>query len=115
MKHRHLLRSSALFAAACMAAATAFPASAVNLLINPGFEAPTPAPAENTTCTGWSFFGTAKRQTFANHTPGGQYMIWGRTFEPLGGGVTQDVANITPGANYDFSSFMFFESGFAIY
>lgn len=114
MKHRRVLRSSALCTAVSLVVANSpFAANAVNLLVNPGFEAPTPNPSENTTCTGWTFTGTAKRATFANHTPGGQFMIWARTWEPLGGGVTQDVTNITPGETYDFSAYLFFEAGFA--
>lgn len=115
MNYRRLVRNGAWVSAIVIGSATA-PAYAVNLLLNPGFEAP-PGPDENSTASGWTFEGTAKRHIFQNHTPGGRFMIWARVFEPSGpplpySGVYQDVANITPGANYDFTSFVFFESSY---
>jgi len=109
-------RSGAWVSAILLASAAAAPTYAVNLLLNPGFEAP-PGPDENATASGWTFVGTAKRHIFQNHTPGGRYMLWARIFEVSGppfdySGVYQDVPSITPGANYDFTSYIFFETNY---
>ena len=99
--------------AVTLAALTALPAYADNLLVNPGFEAPPGVPgSQDQTAAGWTFVNNCQRADFNNHTPNGRWMIWGKTFQDVGGGVTQDVTNITAGADYTFSSYLFFENGF---
>ena len=53
-----------------------------------------------------------QRANFQNHTPGGLYSIWAKTFEPAGGGVTQNVS-VVPGSMYNFSSQVWFETVFS--
>src|SRR4051812_11853542 len=77
---------------------SALPAGAANLLVNPGFEAPTAAPQTSSVCTGWTFDFNCQRATFANHTAGGSWSVWNKTFQPVGGGIHQDVLNISAGA-----------------
>src|SRR5215213_5310311 len=101
---RRIARAGRTVALAALSAAS--PVLAANLLVNPGFEAPVPTQGEDQTASGWTFTGTAMRAGFQNHTPGGSRMIWGRTFEPAGGGVFQNVG-ITAGAQYDLSSWLF--------
>src|SRR3954453_10183470 len=84
---------------------------AVNLLSNPGFEAPATPLAEDTVATGWTFFGTAKRANFQNHTVPGSRSIWFRTFEPLDSGVYQNVP-VTVGANYTLTAQEYFETNY---
>src|SRR5205823_6146939 len=53
-----------------------------------------------------------RRANFFNHTPGGVFSIWAKTFQPDGGGIFQDVSSITANTPYTFSSFLYFEAGF---
>ena len=96
----------------------AAPASADNLLTNPGFETPptnqsvdTPSPFP-----GWSFVFDCQRSQFHNTPPTNLENIWIKTFEtPILGsdGVTQNVMNITGGTNYTLNAQAFFESGYS--
>src|SRR3954462_13811408 len=90
------------------AAGVAVPAGAAHLLVNPGFEAPQPASIDQP-ASGWDFVNQCQRAQFANHTPGGNSSIWAQTFQPAGGGVTQNV-DVTAGATYNFSSYVFFQT-----
>jgi hypothetical protein len=96
-------------AVGAIALCAALPARAANLLTNPGFEAPTDTTQHNTDVFGWSLQLDTERANFANHTPGGTYSIWMKTFEPAGGGVTQTVG-VIPGNTYNLSSYVFFET-----
>lgn len=113
MTCQRVLKSGPLCGAVSLVAlGVAWPAQGANLLINPGFEAPAEPPAVNSNCAGWTFVLDGQRAPFANHTPGGVFSIWAKTFQPAGGGIFQDVGSITAGAMYDFSSFLFFEPGY---
>jgi hypothetical protein len=110
MRRDQMLKSAALGAAlSVFAVATPRLASAQNLITNPGFEAPTGGTPDQV--AGWSLVLDATRQTFQNHTPGGQWMLWAKTFQPVGGGAEQ-VVDTTPGAEYDLSSFLYFETNY---
>jgi hypothetical protein len=89
----------------------AWPVHGANLLVNPGFEAPAAPPAVNSDVSGWTFVFDAQREHFVNHTPGGTFGIWGKTFQPAGGGIFQNVG-ITAGANYSLTSQIYFESAY---
>jgi hypothetical protein len=103
------LRSGAV---ALAALATVYPTYAANLLVNPGFESPTDlTSSESTNINGWTVSGTGRRAVFQNHTPGGRWGFWARTFED-NGGVTQNVAGIVAGSTYTFSSQLYFETNF---
>src|SRR5262245_57505161 len=113
MFHRSIRKCAPLCSAAGLIALAAASTEAANLLTNPGFESPTDTTTnENTNINGWTVVPTAKRAAFFNHTPGGRWSVWARTFEPLGGGVFQDVSGITAGTNYTFTSFLYFEAGY---
>jgi hypothetical protein len=105
-------RTTRSAAVAFAALAVTLPACGANLLVNPGFESPTDTvQSESTVINGWTLSGTVKRAVFQNHTPGGRWAVWCRTFED-NGGVTQNVAGIVAGSNYTLSSQMFFEANF---
>ncbi len=93
---------------------TALPAGATNLLTNPGFESPPdPGAQTDSTVTGWNLIFDCQRSTFHASPPANQYNIWAKTFESLGGGVTQNFSNgFTIGATYNLSSQIFFESAY---
>jgi hypothetical protein len=109
MRTQRFSRNRRAIVAATLLAAT--PAMAANLLINPGFEAPAEPPAPNSNVTGWTLVNDAQRAAFNNHTPGGVFMLWAKTFQPVGGGAFQDV-NIFAGQTYNMSSWLFFEGGY---
>ena len=77
--------------------AAALQAQGANLLINPGFESPAEPPGVNSNCAGWTFELDCQRAAFNNHTPGGVFMIWAKTFQPVGGGIRQDAQPRSPG------------------
>ncbi|WP_428938065.1 hypothetical protein [Fontivita pretiosa] len=117
MASRRIVRKSArLFCGAVGLAAVgglAMPCDAANLLANPGFEAPSgDPPPTSTNVTAWTLVNTGMRASFGvNHTPGGSWVFWARTFEPFGGGAEQTVG-ITAGGQYDFSSWLYFEANY---
>jgi len=91
-------------------------ASATNLLLNPGFEAPPSTQNPDTVATGWTFIFDAQRANYKDHTTGSGESIWMKTFiNPVLGqdGVYQNVNNIVPGSNYSLSAFTFFEAGYS--
>jgi MYXO-CTERM domain-containing protein len=107
--NRRTVRSGAV---ALAALATVLPVQAANLLTNPGFESPTDLTnSESTTINGWTVVPSAKRAIFQNHTPGGRWGLWARTFEPSGG-VFQNVSGISAGTTYTFTSQLYFEQNF---
>src|SRR5438477_10033277 len=96
MRYRRVLKSAPFFGAfGVVAFGPALPGRAANLLINPGFEAPTAPPNTSSVCTGWTFDFDCQRATFYNHTPGvgNTWSVWNKTFEPAGGDIFQDVSN----------------------
>ena len=95
-----------------IAGAAALPAFGQNLLVNAGFEAPNEPPSVNSNVAGWTLVNDAQRAHFKNHTPGGVFSIWAKTFQPAGGGIFQEVTNISPGANYNLTSQLYFESAY---
>ena len=105
--------------AAAVSLAVAGHASAVNLLLNPGFEAPPAPPNTSSVIAGWTIVGDLQetlRATFANNTPGGQWSLWLKTFvfsDPLGNieGITQDV-NVVGGGSYTLSTQTFLEASY---
>jgi hypothetical protein len=100
--------------AALMAGAVAAPAFANNLLTNPGFESPPdPGVQNDTEASGWTFIplGCA-RATYYNHTPGGTESIWLQTYDPIGGGIYQDVPDVVAGTTYQLSAYFLFESAY---
>ncbi|HRK31951.1 MAG TPA: hypothetical protein PLD59_12805 [Tepidisphaeraceae bacterium] len=116
MKYTTAIRANALRAAALTTLfGTASSAMAVNLLVNPGFEAPPETTQTNTNIAGWTPVNATPRASFgvANNTPGGLYGLWLRTFQPIGGGATQLVTGITGGAEYNFSGWLNVENGFS--
>src|SRR4051794_23028315 len=113
MRNRLTSRAAlTLVGAAGMLAIGQAAAEAANLLVNPGFESPTDlASTESTTINGWTPVGPGRRAVFQNHTPGGRWGIWSRTFEPAGG-VFQDVTGLTGGGTYNLSAFLYFETNY---
>src|SRR5215510_8810875 len=114
MKRRSSSRCRQLYTAAgAVVLGAAMPAAAANLLANPGFEAPsTDPPGTSSTCTGWDFGGTdMQRATFANHTPGGAWCMWGKAHEPIGGGVFQNVS-VTAGSHYDLTIQLYWQTNY---
>jgi hypothetical protein len=97
--------------AAVVGATLASNALAVNVLVNPGFEAPPSPPGVNSSVSGWELVEGAQRASFNNHTPGGTFMIWMKTFQPIGGGI-QQTAPVVGGTSYDLSAWFFFESSY---
>jgi hypothetical protein len=96
-------------------AAMAIPASAANLLTNPGFESPTDTSGSSTdtTATGWTLYGgDTLRANFENHTAGGEWSIWEQTFMPAAGGVYQNVPVPAAGVGttYSLTGYYFFET-----
>ena len=111
--HRVRRTSAPVCGALGLLAISAAATQAANLLTNPGFESPTDTSSnESTNINGWTVIPTAKRDAFQNHTPGGRWSVWARTFEPLGGGVSQNVSGVSAGTDYSFSSYIFFEPGY---
>jgi hypothetical protein len=109
MRQRRNLRAGWIYAAAAMAAAAVTtPALATNLLLNPGFEAGT----GTATVSGWTLVFDAQRANFFNNTPGGQWSLWAKTWEPAGGGAFQDITGVTPGTNYSLTSKVYFENNY---
>ncbi len=112
MNKQHVRKAGRLFGAAGMIMlGSAVDAWAQNLLVNPGFESPQSPAQVDTEASGWTFVGDAARANFFNHTPGGSKSIWHKTFNPVGGGVTQNVG-ITAGATYNLSAFHLFEAAY---
>lgn len=106
---KQTMQTRALIGATALVLGSAVNAWAVNLLLNPSFEAPQAAGSTNNTITGWTRVNDASRATFRANT--GSWAIWSKTFQPIGGGYFQDV-NITAGESYNFSVFGSFEAGF---
>lgn len=103
------IRTAVPAAVALAALSVVNPAQAINLLLNPSFEAPSAAGSTSNTITGWDRVLDASRATFRART--GSWSIWSKTFQPLGGGFTQDVP-VTAGEQYDFRGWASFEEGF---
>src|SRR5262249_43198268 len=81
---------------------------------NPGFEAPSAVGSTSHDCAGWNVLLDTDRANFGNvphHLPGTTWSVWAKTFEPLGGGVTQNVG-ITGGTSYTLSGFTFYQDGY---
>jgi hypothetical protein len=106
------MMAPALGLASLVGLGMASPAWAVNLLLNPSFEAPVGTAGDDQNFVAWSPINDISRAQFANHTSGGVYGLWAKTWQPAGGGVTQTLSGIQPGALYDFSSWMRFEAAF---
>src|SRR5438046_3155875 len=114
MTMRRVLISRSVCRAAGLVALGLVPqAGATNLLVNPGFEAPAdPGNNVDSLCTGWTFQFSCQRANFhVNENPtGGTRDIWAKTFDPLGGGVIQNVSGISAGTNYTLSTQNYFET-----
>ncbi len=101
-----------------VAFATALPARAANLLVNPSFEAPSdPGTNNDYLCAGWTLLDDCERSTFDN-PPNGSWDIWFKTFESavdpstgVSGGVDQTVSDITANTSYTLSALEFNEAG----
>jgi len=114
MRTQIVSKSGRLYSAVGLAALSALlPARAANLLVNAGFESPTDlAGTTSSTCSGWTFKADCQRASFHNNTAGGRWSIWEKTFEPAGGGVTQNVS-ATAGSMYNLTVQQWFEPNFA--
>src|SRR5207237_483145 len=107
---RRACKRAPIYAAALTALGAAFQVNAANLLQNPGFESPTAPPNTSSTCAFWTFDFDCQRATFANHTTGGQWAVWNKTFQPAGGRIEQEVLNASAGASSTLNAFSFFET-----
>jgi len=119
MPSQRASRSQQLCAVAgAIALGAASHAWAANLLINPSFEAPAAAGNTSPDFTGWNKVNDINRSTF-NQALGnppannGTWNVWNKTFQDVGGSISQDVSNITAGANYDLSVWTFFEGNYS--
>jgi hypothetical protein len=114
-------------AAVAVVASFALPTFAANLLLNPGFEFPASTTnPDPTNPTDWTFYsyGTTggldieranynNANTVANHTPGGTWGVWLKTFEQGTQGVYQSFnSGVQPNTPYTFSGWYYFESAF---
>src|SRR5262249_35801744 len=72
----------------------AMPAAAANLLVNPGFEAPT-VDTTPPSAAGWTLQLDCQRSVFhVGENPGGAggtWNVWLKTFQDAGGGIFQNV------------------------
>jgi hypothetical protein len=84
-----------------------------NLLSNPSFEAGTFSGQTSSDAPPWVFQLDCQRASFFHHPPSGSWSAWMKTFEPLGGGVTQNV-NVVGGTSYNLSAFTLFEAGYSL-
>jgi hypothetical protein len=109
MRVTKCIRTAVPAAVALAALSVVNPAQAVNLLLNPSFEAPTAPPSVANDISGWTRVNDASRATFRALT--GQWAIWAKTFQAIGGGFSQEV-NIQAGQQYDFSANLNVEGGF---
>jgi hypothetical protein len=118
MQSQRTARSRQLCAlAGSIALGTATQTWAANLLINPSFEAPAAAGSTSPDFTGWTPVNDINRsvfnQTLGNPPAGnGTWNVWNKTFQDVGGSISQDVGNITVGATYDLSVYTYFEANY---
>ncbi len=104
------LKSLSLVVAATLFSQFGSSALAANLLLNPGFEAPPSAGTTDDIIAGWNPIGDGMtRATFAKRN--GNYGLWMKTFQLIGGGASQDVV-VVGGTQYDFSTWFKFEAGY---
>ena len=120
MKRKNALRSASFFGlVGLVSLVPVSQVNAVNLLLNPGFEAPPAPPNTSNVIAGWTIVGDLQetlRATFANNTPGGQWSLWLKTFvfsDPLGNieGITQDVT-VVGGGSYTLSTNAYLEAAY---
>jgi hypothetical protein len=92
----------------------AIPVEAVNLLLNPSFEAPTAGGSTSTLCTDWTFSPSTndmERQSFDAHT--GTWGLWEENFAGPTGSATQIFNNgVVAGTNYSLSCYYWFETNY---
>lgn len=84
--------------------------SASQRLLNPGFEAPPAAGTTDENIAAWNPIGQGMiRATFAKNQ--GNYGLWLKTFELIGGGAYQDAV-VVANTPYNFSAWAKYEAGF---
>ena len=110
---RYHLTFAAFLSTCALSLMLCVPASGqVNLLTNSGFELPPdPTNQVDNTVTDWTLLLDTSRATFYNHTAGGSWSLWLKSFEAAGGGATQTVPIVT-GQTYTLTADMLFEPSY---